>query len=177
MLTSPPPPKRHKSESTPASEAGRSSRYYHSGSVPSSERYHSSSIPASGRYLSSSIPPSERYQSASIPASDRYCSSVPTSERARSRQTSTAMDIYMITDRNPSDKDGDRRVGRFLSNGSVASQTSQVSHASGSSPPIIVSNRKYVTLAQSAHYAPTAQLCLLDRQCKRPGIAKLTISF
>jgi hypothetical protein len=56
------------------------------------------------------------------------------------------MDIYMITDRNPSDKDGDRRVGRFLSNGSVASQTSQASRASASSPPVIISNRKYVSL-------------------------------
>jgi hypothetical protein len=173
MLTSPPPPKRHKSESTPASDAGRSSRYYHSGSVPSSERYHSSSIPVSDRYGSSSIPPSERYASSSIPASDRYHgSSVPASERARSRQTSTAMDIYMITDRNPSDKDGDRRVGRFLSNGSVASQTSQASRASGSSPPIIISNRKYVPLQRTKRCPPTGYLgCAV----KSRGIVKLTI--
>jgi hypothetical protein len=175
MLTSPPPPKRHKSESTPASEAGRSSRYYHSGSVPSSERYHSSSIPASDRYGSSSIPPSERYQSSSIPASDRYHgSSVPASERARSRQTSTAMDIYMITDRNPSDKDGDRRVGRFLSNGSVASQTSQASRASGSSPPVIVSNRKYVSPAKNTMMS-IAGLCFLSCAVNCYGTAKLTI--
>ncbi|KAK5797659.1 hypothetical protein VI817_003950 [Penicillium citrinum] len=98
-MTSPPPSKRYKSESTPASDAGRS-RYYHSQSVPSSER-------------------------------------------ARSRQTSTAMDIYMITDRDPSERDR-RYAGRFTSNGSVASHASQVSHASRPSPPMLVSNRKYV---------------------------------
>ncbi|CAI7636551.1 unnamed protein product [Penicillium pancosmium] len=96
-MTSPPPAKRYKSESTPASDAGRS-RYYHS-------------------------------------------QSVPTSERARSRQTSTAMDIYMITDRDPAERD--RRVaGRFTSNGSVASHSSQVSQASRPSPPMLISNRK-----------------------------------
>lgn len=145
ILTSPPPPKRQKSESTTASEIGRSSRYYHSESVPSSERYLSSSIPPSERYQSSSIPPNERLYSSAIPANHRYTPSVPASDRARSRQTSTAMDIYMITDRNPSDKDGDRRDGRFLSNGSVASQASQASRASDSSPPVIISNRKYVS--------------------------------
>ncbi|KAJ5491259.1 Secondary metabolism regulator laeA [Penicillium diatomitis] len=145
MLTSPPPPKRHKSESTSASDAGRASRYYHAGSVPSSERYYSSSIPATDRFQPSSIPPHDRHPSASIPATDRYqCSPVPAGER--SRQTSTAMDIYTITDRNPADKDGDRRTGRFLSNGSVASQRSQASRASGSSPPVIITNRKYVVL-------------------------------
>lgn len=102
-MASPPPPKRYKSESTPASDAGRS-RYYHSESLPASER-------------------------------------------ARSRQTSTAMDIYVITDRDPAERDQnrdrDRRIGRFTSNGSVASRSSQLSHASHSSPPVIVSNRKY----------------------------------
>ena len=109
LMTSPPPAKRYKSESTPGSETGRS-RYYHSQSVPSSERYHSQSV--------------------------------PTSERGRSRQTSTAMDIYVITDRDPAERD--RRIGRFTSNGSVASHTSQISHASHSSPPVIISNHKYV---------------------------------
>lgn len=174
MLTSPPPPKRHKSESTPASEAGRSARYSYAGSVPSSDRYHSSSIPASDRYQSSSIPPSERYQSSSIPpVIDRhYNGSVPPNERARSRQTSTAMDIYTITDRNPSDKDGDRRTGRFLSNGSVASQASQVSRASGSSPPIIISNSKYVLSARNrlSHF----RRALLSRILK---LVKLTVPF
>lgn len=103
-MASPPPPKRHKSESTPASDVGRS-RYYHSQSVPSSER-------------------------------------------AQSRQTSTAMDIYVITDRDPAERD--RRYGRFTSNGSVASHSSQVSHASRSSPPMIISNRKYVLNAHAA---------------------------
>ncbi|KAJ5753243.1 Secondary metabolism regulator laeA [Penicillium odoratum] len=100
MAISPPPPKRYKSESTPASDAGRQ-RYYHS-------------------------------------------QSVSTSERARSRQTSTAMDIYVITDRDPSerDHDKDRRTGRFTSNGSVASHASLMSHASRPSPPVIISNRK-----------------------------------
>ncbi|KAJ5987604.1 Secondary metabolism regulator laeA [Penicillium sp. IBT 35674x] len=102
MASSPPPPKRYKSESTPASDAGRS-RYYHS-------------------------------------------QSVSTSERASSRQTSTAMDIYVITDRDPSERDRDRdkdlRVGRFTSNGSVASHSSLISHASRPSPPVIINNRK-----------------------------------
>ncbi|KAJ5578485.1 Secondary metabolism regulator laeA [Penicillium hispanicum] len=106
-MASPPPAKRYKSESTPASESGRS-RYYHSQSIPSSDRYHSQSVSAS--------------------------------ERGRSRQTSTAMDIYVITDRDPAERD--RRVGRFTSNGSVASHSSQISHASRSSPPVIISNRK-----------------------------------
>lgn len=53
------------------------------------------------------------------------------------------MDIYMITDRDPAERD--RRVaGRFTSNGSVASHSSQISHASRPSPPVLVSNRKCV---------------------------------
>jgi hypothetical protein len=49
----------------------------------------------------------------------------------------------MITDRDPAEKD--RRVaGRFTSNGSVASHSSQVSQASRPSPPTLISNRKYV---------------------------------
>lgn len=51
------------------------------------------------------------------------------------------MDIYMITDRDPSERDR-RYAGRFTSNGSVASHASQVSHASRPSPPMLVSNRK-----------------------------------
>ena len=53
------------------------------------------------------------------------------------------MDIYVITDRDPAERD--RPVGRFTSNGSVASRSSQLSHASHSSPPVIISNRKYVS--------------------------------
>lgn len=53
------------------------------------------------------------------------------------------MDIYMITDRDPAERD--RRVaGRFTSNGSVASHSSHVSQASRPSPPMLISNRKYV---------------------------------
>lgn len=100
-MASPPPPKRYKSDSIPAGDAGRS-RYYHSQSVASSER-------------------------------------------AQSRQTSTAMDIYAITDRDPAERD--RRAGRFTSNGSVASQSSQISHASRSSPPVLLANGKYVRLS------------------------------
>lgn len=103
-MASPPPPKRYKSESTPASDAGRARYYSHS-------------------------------------------QSVPTSERARSRQTSTAMDIYVITDRDPAERDRRGPMGRFTSNGSVASHSSQISHASRSSPPVIISNRKYVSPA------------------------------
>ncbi|KAJ5096733.1 Secondary metabolism regulator laeA [Penicillium angulare] len=93
-----------------------------------------------------SPPPPKRYKS-DTPASEsgrsRYYShsqSVPSSERARSRQTSTAMDIYTITDRDPSERDP-RRTGRFTSNGSVASQASHISHISRS-PPVIINNRK-----------------------------------
>ncbi|KAJ5936303.1 Secondary metabolism regulator laeA [Penicillium verhagenii] len=60
------------------------------------------------------------------------------------------MDIYVITDRDPSerdrdrnrDRDKDRRVGRFTSNGSVASHASLLSHDSRPSPPVIINNRK-----------------------------------
>lgn len=97
-----------------------------------------------------SPPPPKRYksESTSTPASDagrsRYyhSESLPASERARSRQTSTAMDIYVITDRDPAERDH-RPIGRFTSNGSVASRSSQLSRASQASPPVIVSNRKY----------------------------------
>lgn len=57
------------------------------------------------------------------------------------------MDIYAITDRDPAERDRRGPMGRFTSNGSVASHSSQLSHASRSSPPVIVSNRKYVSPA------------------------------
>ncbi|KAJ5331680.1 Secondary metabolism regulator laeA [Penicillium atrosanguineum] len=103
-----------------------------------------------------SPPPPKRYKSESTGASDavhsRYYShaqSVPMSERARSRQTSTAMDIYAITDRDPAERDHRGPMGRFTSNGSVASHSSQLSHASRSSPPVIISNRKYPAYSEN----------------------------
>ncbi|KAJ5488180.1 hypothetical protein N7453_011634 [Penicillium expansum] len=97
-INSPPPPKRYKSESTPASDAGHSRYYSHS---------------------------------------------VAGSDRVRSRQPSSAMDLYTLIDRDPVDKDP-RRNARFTSNGSVATQASHTSNASqvSRSSPIIISDRK-----------------------------------
>lgn len=100
-IHSPPPPKRYKSESTSASDAGHS-----------------------------------RYYSHSLAGSDRV----------RSRQPSSAMDLYTLIDRDPVDKDP-RRNARFASNGSVATQASHASNASqvSRSSPIILSDHKYAT--------------------------------
>ncbi|KAJ5551757.1 hypothetical protein N7535_000300 [Penicillium sp. DV-2018c] len=89
-ISSPPPPKRYKSESTTASDGGRN------------------------RYYSHSIAPSDR---------------------TRSRQPSSAMDLYTLIDRDPNDKDP-RRNARFTSNGSVATQ------ASTRASPVIIHDRK-----------------------------------
>lgn len=99
-ITSPPPPKRYKSESTVVSDGGRSRYYSHS---------------------------------------------VAMSDRPKPRQPSSAMDLYTLIDRDPVDKDP-RRNARFTSNGSVATQASQVSNTSqvSRSSPIIISDHKYV---------------------------------
>lgn len=94
-----------------------------------------------------SPPPPKRYKSESNPPSEvgsRYYShSVGASERARSRQPSTAMDLCTMIDRDPVDTDP-RRNARFMSNGSVATQASVVSNASqlSRSSPIIYSDQK-----------------------------------
>ncbi|KAJ5458421.1 hypothetical protein N7475_009809 [Penicillium sp. IBT 31633x] len=97
-ITSPPPPKRYKSESTVVSDGGRSRYYSHS---------------------------------------------VAMSDRPKPRQPSSAMDLYTLIDRDPVDKDP-RRNARFTSNGSVATQASQVSNTSqvSRSSPIIISDHK-----------------------------------
>lgn len=99
-----------------------------------------------------SPPPPKRYKSESIPASDAghsryYSHSVAASDRVRSRQPSSAMDLYTLIDRDPVDKDP-RRNARFTSNGSVATQASHTSNTSQASrsSPIIISDPKYVTL-------------------------------
>ncbi|CAG8889317.1 unnamed protein product [Penicillium nalgiovense] len=98
-----------------------------------------------------SPPPPKRYKSESTPGSDAghsryYSHSVAASDRTRSRQPSSAMDLYTLIDRDPVDKDP-RRNARFTSNGSVATQASHASNASqiSRSSPIIISDRKYVT--------------------------------
>ncbi|KAJ5774734.1 hypothetical protein N7457_009630 [Penicillium paradoxum] len=95
-----------------------------------------------------SPPPPKRYKSESTPVSDAghsryYSHSVALSDRPRSRQPSSAMDLYTLIDRDPVDKDP-RRNARFTSNGSVATQASQVSNTSQASrsSPIIISDRK-----------------------------------
>lgn len=122
MLPSPPPPKRQKSESTPASDAGHSRYYSHS---------------------------------------------VGASEQARSRQPSTAMDLYTLIDRDPVDKDP-RRNARFTSSGSVATQASQVSNTSqvSRSSPVIFSDHKYVF--------PRTRLCIMTDSRLNIGSPKNT---
>ncbi|KAJ5162570.1 uncharacterized protein N7500_004400 [Penicillium coprophilum] len=93
-----------------------------------------------------SPPPPKRYKSESTPTSDshsRYYSHSVASDRVRSRQPSSAMDLHTLIDRDPVDKDP-RRNGRFTSNGSVATQTSHTSNTSqiSRSSPIIMSDRK-----------------------------------
>ncbi|KAJ5879837.1 hypothetical protein N7455_003302 [Penicillium solitum] len=94
-----------------------------------------------------SPPPPKRYKSESTPASDaghsRYYSHSIASDRVRSRQPSSAMDLYTLIDRDPVDKDP-RRNARFTSNGSVATQASHTSNTSqvSRSSPIIMSDRK-----------------------------------